>query len=1011
MGERAAYVGPRDSAPTQSQHVGTLLPTAYHRTTVLLVERGGGTIEYRLLGPVQVWVDGQQLELKRRQERLLLAILLLEPGKAVPAERLVELLWPEEQPGNPKRALQVYMSRLRSVLASVDPETRVESGPEGYAIHGPAGRTDIERFGELTRQAKTIGDAAQRRTALLEALELWRGPALADVASEDVRRRLSAGLDEERWAAQELRLATELELGRHQELLPELAELTAAEPLREQLAAAHMLALYRSGRQADALSIYTDLVRRLADELGIDPSTELRELQVSILRQDAALDLDTGGEVPRELPADIGVLVGRDAVLEELSAELSRNRPDGVPAVVCLYGAAGTGKSATAIRLAHQLAEKYPDGQLFARLQDVAGNPVPSRLVLAQVLRSLGVDGGALPETVEERASLLRSRLAGKSVLLLLDDAVDAGQLRPLLPAGGRCAVIVASRQPILGLEDATHREIRPLPDETSIELLTELSGLKPDVLSEVVPYCGGLPLALRIVGARLSLIREDVADVVKALANDTERLDYLVAGDRAVRASLDLTIQVASADAQRLFALLPLTGADEFSAWVAAPLLGYSEPHSRQVLDSLLALGLLQPRRIDPPTYGFHNLVRSYAAERLANYSTDSRDESERRYLQTVLWLLTLADEKIGHAIDFYVDFDRSKDVHRLPATETMAASGDKWLDQEVAVLRAAVSQAARTNPLLAGMLALRLSGYLTVRDEREARQSVLEIARAAVRDTGDPVMEADLDRALFSAFAQWSAAPDVLSEIVERGLRAAEAGGRIGQQAALLVQRTWIAERRGDPKRSLQLLRELLDFIDRNPEAEAIRPKALDQLAGALEGLGRTKEALPLRREACRLSPAGTRILAIRWALLATTLLDDERGRAHLAELGEVLARAREIVEELGDELGRATIDNHEARVRALAGDVSGAAELLDRAAVVFESRPDQWGGLMNEVGRAWLEVAAGRPAIARGILESRLRKATAAGEENEVIELRRQLTAVALEPAAGDPFGRRK
>jgi DNA-binding SARP family transcriptional activator len=434
---------------------------------VLLVERGGGTVEYRLLGPVQVWVDGRQIELKRRQERLLLAILLLEPGKAVAAERLIELLWPEERPGNPKRALQVYASRLRSELTSADPETRLESGPEGYAVHGPAGRTDVERFIVLARQAKTVADPEERRTVLLEALELWRGPALADVAAEDVRRRLSAGLDEARSAAQELRLATELELGRHQELLPELAELSAAEPLREQVAAAHMLALYRSGRQAESLTVYTDLVRRLADELGTDPSSELRELQVSILRQDPALDLEAGDETPRELPADNGVLMGRDALLTELSAELSRSRPDGVPAVICLYGAAGTGKSATAIRLAHQLVAKYPDGQLFARLQDVSGNPVPSRLVLGQLLRSLGVDGGALPETVEERASLLRSRLAGKSILLLLDDAVDAGQLRPLLPAGGRCAVVVASRQPILGLEDATHREIRPLPDDS----------------------------------------------------------------------------------------------------------------------------------------------------------------------------------------------------------------------------------------------------------------------------------------------------------------------------------------------------------------------------------------------------------------------------------------------------------------------------------------------------------------------------------------------------------------
>ena len=232
-----------------------------------------------------------------------------------------------------------------------------------------------------------------------------------------------------------------------------------------------------------------------------------------------------------------------------------------------------------------------------------------------------------------------------------------------MLPAGGQCAVVVASRQPILGLEDATHREIRPLPDETSTELLAELSGLTPDALKDVVQYCGGLPLALRIVGARLGLVREDIADVVKRLANDTERLDYLVAGDRAVRASLQLTLQVATADAQRLFGLLPVVGADEFSAWVAAPLLGYSEAHSRQVLDSLLALGLLQPRRIDPPTYGLHNLVRSYASELLPKLDAQERSLVERRYLSTVLRLLAVADTNIDHAIAWFGKLDQGDD------------------------------------------------------------------------------------------------------------------------------------------------------------------------------------------------------------------------------------------------------------------------------------------------------------------------------------------------------------
>jgi DNA-binding SARP family transcriptional activator len=420
-------------------------------------------VEYRLLGPVQLLVRGRPAEVKRRQERLLLAILLLEPGKVVSSERLVELLWPDERPVNPKRALQVYASRLRAVLAEVDPETRLDGGSEGYAVQGASGRTDWELFAALVRKAKATQDLEQRRKVLLDALALWRGPALADVADEDVRRRLSAGLDEARSEALELRLTTELELGRHQELLPELADLSTALPFQETIAAAYMLALYRSGRQTDSLAVYTDLVRRLADDLGTQPGERVRELQLAILRQDPALDLLTRDQPPHELPADDRLLAGHDALLGELMAELSRpGRPDGVPAVVCLYGAAGSGKSAVAIRLAHRLAGEYPGGQLYARLQDTSGEAVPAQVVLGRLLRSLGVQDADLPGSVEERASVLRSRLAGRSVLLVLDEAADAGQLRPLLPADGRCAVIVTSGHPLLGLEDAVQREVRP---------------------------------------------------------------------------------------------------------------------------------------------------------------------------------------------------------------------------------------------------------------------------------------------------------------------------------------------------------------------------------------------------------------------------------------------------------------------------------------------------------------------------------------------------------------------
>ncbi|ADB31760.1 transcriptional regulator, SARP family [Kribbella flavida DSM 17836] len=934
-----------------AQGVGALLPSAYHATTLR-------SVEFRLLGPVQIWSAGQQVELKRRQERLLLAVLLLEPGKAVPAERLIELLWPEELPGSPKRALQVYMSRLRNVLAAGD--SRLLSGPHGYAVETPRGRTDVELFAALVEQAKPLDDLEQRRKLLIDALALWRGPALADVASEDVRRRLCAGLDESRWAAQELRLTTELALGRHQDLLPELAELTEAQPTRESLTAARMLALYRSGRQTDALAVYADLVRHLSDELGVQPGSEVRDLQVAILRQDESLDYTAPTRGPRELPADIAVLVGRDALLHELAAVLRpQRRPSGLPAVVCLYGAAGTGKSAAAIRLGHELAGEYPDGQLFARLQDVDGEPVPPAVLLGRLLRSLGVD--SVPDAVEERAALLRSTLAGKSVLTVFDDAADVGQLRPLLPADGRCAVVVTSRRPLLGLEDATHRELLPLGSATSAQLLAELSGRPAGELQPLVEYCVGLPLALRIVGARLSLIREDIADVVRTLADETRRLDYLVAGDRAVRASLDLTLRTASPTARRLFGCLALVTADEFSAWVAAPLLDLDESLAGTVLDELLSLGLVQLRRTAPATYGLHALVRARAVEELAGFSADDREMIELRYLQAVLRLLTIAEDQVGQNAYRGLEYDQGEG-RPLPEADAAAAAGPAWLDVEAPVVLAAVRLAAG-RPRLAAMLAMRLDDYLLVRDQREMRETALALAESATAG-GDPMLEAEVLRRLFAAKAQGAAGMDELTALAGRARDVAARSGHPDMQALALGQVAYVTSSDTNYEAVVEVAEQILALADRCTDPAAVKLRALDWLSAGLAGLGRLPEAIAAKRRIRQLSTPGTRVHAIRLVLLALTLTRGEhQGAEHLDELAEIAVEARQIVDRIGDELGQAHVGLVEARLSMVRGDLAGANERLDAVAAMFAERPDAWGDVNLRITRAWVAIRGGR------------------------------------------------
>ncbi|MFB6724786.1 BTAD domain-containing putative transcriptional regulator [Kribbella sp. NPDC056345] len=922
-------------------------------------------MEFRLLGPVQIWSGGDQVSLKRRQERLLLAVLLLEPGKAVAAQRLIELLWPDAMPTNPRRALQVYISRLRTVL-----DVELTSGREGYALMAPSGSTDIEQYRSLVAHARQQEDLEQRSKLLTDALGLWRGPALADVTTEDIRQRLCGGLEEEHWAAEELLLTTELALGHHQELLPRLADLTAAQPTRETFAAASMLALYRSGRQADALAVYTSLVRRLDEELGLEPGTEVRDLQVAILRQDPSLDLTVPSTAPRELPADVGLLIGRDDVLDELSAALLGPARTGVPAVVCLYGAAGTGKSAAAVRLGHRLADSFPDGQLFARLQDVNGQSLPPRTILGQLLRSLGVDGSELPESLEERSALLRSLLADKAALLVFDDAMDAGQLRPLLPAGG--AVIITSRRPMLGLEDATHRELLPLSDETSAELLGAVSGLGSARVAEVVPHCAGLPLALRIVGARLALIHEDVAEVVQTLADESQRLDYLIAGDRAVRASLDLTLSTATPEARSLFARLALVGADEFAPWVAAPLLNTDEATAAAVLENLAALGLVQLRRLTPPRYGLHGLVRARSAELLGE--EPGRGEIEQRYLETVLRLVATADEHSGHGIASLVPIAVEGGLH-LPATAAEAATGALWLDRELPVARAALDLAAESLPHLAGLLAVKLTGYLTVRDERDAREAIATRGRDAVAHGRDAVVEAELDQALFAAVAQ-SASPSAerLAPLGKRALDSAERAGSPELLIAALAQLKYLAAVQSDLDEGLRLDERMLAIVESNPVSEIYRARAHDGFAGSLQLRDRIPEALVQRRLACACSPQGSRVHAIRLILLAeTAILGSDLGAGQLDELLAAVGEARPIVEGIGDELGGAHVDNLDAITQILLGDLEAATYLLDRAAEIFERRPDETGEGINAVGRARLELAHGRAAQAREILRA--------------------------------------
>ncbi|HVK25696.1 MAG TPA: AfsR/SARP family transcriptional regulator, partial [Actinokineospora sp.] len=370
-------------------------------------------MEFRLLGDVEVTAEGR-VAIPRRRERLLLAVLLLEQGRSVSADRLIDLLWNGDAPAAAAASLRSHVSRLRSVL----PELAITRQDAGYRLNVDPDTVDAHRFQRLVREA--VGEPPERRSAILgEALALWRGPALADVASEPMRARVCAGLEELRLSALEQRLAADLELGG--DLVTELTELVSTFPTRERFVELLMVALRRAGRAADALRVFESTRRALADDLGVDPGPGLREAHEQILLADNAVAEPTGKR--NTLPSGSGVFTGR---VEERSAIVSADA-----AVVAVDGMAGVGKTALALRAAHDLAEHYPDGQLYLDLHAyTAGRgPVSTTTALASLLRAMGVPPERIPPSLDDRAAAWRAEAHAKRVLMVFDNA-DGVRLR-----------------------------------------------------------------------------------------------------------------------------------------------------------------------------------------------------------------------------------------------------------------------------------------------------------------------------------------------------------------------------------------------------------------------------------------------------------------------------------------------------------------------------------------------------------------------------------------------------
>ncbi|MFF4802437.1 BTAD domain-containing putative transcriptional regulator [Streptomyces sp. NPDC001351] len=711
-------------------------------------------LSFGVLGPVRARRGSEQLSTGSPQQRALLAALLLREGRTATAGELIDAVWGEEPPSQALAALRTYASRLRKVL---DPGVLVsESG--GYAVRGLAeGALDLAVAQDLAAEAekaKSAGDLRHARELLGRALALWDGEVLAGVPgpyAEAQRVRL------EEWRLQllESRLDMDLEQGCHAEAVSELTALTAAHPLRERLRELLMLALYRSGRQAEALAVYADTRRLLADELGVDPRPGLRELQQRILQADPALAEPQSPQAepaaapvrPAQLPATVPDFTGRAAFVQELGEVLS-SAEGRVMAVSAVAGIGGVGKTTLAVHVAHQARTAFPDGQLYVDLQGAGARAAEPETVLGSFLRALGTADSAIPDSLEERAALYRSVLDGRRVLVLLDNARDAAQVRPLLPGTEGCAALVTSRVRMVDLAGAHLVDLDVMSPEEALALFTKIVGeervaSEREAALDVVAACGFLPLAIRIAASRLAARRTWTVSVLAAkLADERRRLDELQAGDLAVKATFELGYGALEPAQARAFRLLGLADGPDISLAAAAAVLDLPAEETEDLLEALVDTSLLESAA--PGRYRYHDLVRLYAracAER-DEWPPSERDAAMSRLLD--FYLATAAGvyliERPG---DRLVDHLAAPEYQGLTFADRHQAQD--WLYSEAVCLLACVRQSAgsgflrRAVDLLWAAVDLAESGT-----NSKAYEGVASALRQAAREAGDTRAEA---------------------------------------------------------------------------------------------------------------------------------------------------------------------------------------------------------------------------------------------------------------------------
>ena len=960
-------------------------------------------MDFRVLGPVGVSAGSEPIQLGGSKARAVLAVLLLAGGRVVPVETLIDAVWPDGPPRSAPALIQTYVSTLRKRLLEGGVERAViRTQPPGYLADLTVGELDSRTFENLVadaRQRRAGNDLVGAGQAYRSALTRWRGEALGGIG--DVLRTEAARLEDLRLSVLEERIAVDLALGREGELVTEVRALSTQHPLRERLLGYLMVVLYRLGRQAEALEAFQQGRRLLAEELGIDPGPELRALHQAVLRADQDMlgpppnqmgqgrsggpadapgvgALEDGGHECRpvaQLPPTVADFTGRAVEIDRLLAGL-RTSGAGVPVCV-ISGQGGCGKSALAVHVAHRLAAEFPDGQVYVELRGMGDAPAAPEDVLARVLSDFGVDRIGLPTNLEELSARYRSLLAGRRVLVVLDDAAHERQVRSLLPGSPGSAVLITSRNRLAGIAGAALTQLSVLSPGEGLDLLSKIVGADRierdlDDAQRLAALCGNLPLALRIAGARLaSRPGWSLERLAHRLSDELRRLDELAVGDQEVRAGIELSYRSLEGEAKRGLRLLGVLGLPTFCATTLAVLVGCPLTASEAAIELLIDAQFVQyvgPDALGRMIYRVHDLVRVFGRERAeVEDAPAERAEAVRRVLGGWLWLI----EQISRQAPSGEISSRGSYRQAVPLDPELAApflaAPRTWFEVELDAFVAGVERAAALELAdLAGELTSALSGSVfAMTNRQQAWSRALAAAIAAARRAGDTHGEARL----LAEHGELKFAEDRFAQARESLVRALrifqESGDRQGEMSVLASL--------GAACREEGAFAESLGFLDAAYDAAAhlgddagigqvtrLRGSVRLETGDYGRAMADLEESLAAHRR-----PGSRRGEAM--TLHTISLFHRARGDFPLAE--EYASRALAIFHEVGDELRAAFSLRDRAKARLRQQKYDGLAQDLLAGLELSRRHGDRFGSALSLRTLGELHLADGRLAEAAG------------------------------------------